>query len=643
MLCVHDGSAWLRETGAACVLDCSRDTNASPRRVQPAAAVAHFWLLFSASGPKIAPKYESKAFSRENCHVRASGPEDRQLLRAMEEFAAPVGGDSALPLQQGAPQGAAPLPEAEGGGTATVDANFASGEAPTAPSAAVPAVTTGSASACPQAKADEGSSSDTQEENPRPLPAEVAHESSSSREPRLAPSAEAKQRARLKRQFVRNQWLDINKAPSWPPIKKNRYLDTDWQSVDFKPQAPETKKSRLFLNSLCYLFEGVITKKSTLGRRAGLGLFCERAKGFAKGTVITEFVGWLVDREQAEQLRKRRRASHIVAVQKGFLYIDGVKDPYYGTGGASFANDGSEFLGGPGNNSYFYHWYDEELGRTRVFLRATRDIAQGEEIFVPYDKNYWLDNFEEQEDNCPDAFRKRKIEQLQRKYKDYTITSMEDLKARQALLEKLKRDKLEKQKEKKAPRKPNVKRPLSGYMRFSVSRRRELIAAEPELRHPKCFKEIAQRISQEWKALCPKKRKAFQDEAAADFTKYRQKVLEWRAKHAPKRRRKARRNANTRVRSAAASSSADAGSEEAEINQSGTEKTPQHAEVGQTETESPDTANAATDVPESSDEVSNNSRQSSSTPESNPATKSDKNAAVSSGDLAEASCIAVLA
>ena len=36
-----------------------------------------------------------------------------------------------------------------------------------------------------------------------------------------------------------------------------------------------------------------------------------------------------------------------------------------------------------------------------------------------------------QEDNCPDAFRKKKIEQLQRKYNDYTITSMQDLKARQ--------------------------------------------------------------------------------------------------------------------------------------------------------------------------------------------------------------------
>lgn len=46
------------------------------------------------------------------------------------------------------------------------------------------------------------------------------------------PSAlrDAKKRARLKRQFVRNQWLDINKAPSWPPIRKNR---VSYQSLRF--------------------------------------------------------------------------------------------------------------------------------------------------------------------------------------------------------------------------------------------------------------------------------------------------------------------------------------------------------------------------------------------------------------------------
>lgn len=46
--------------------------------------------------------------------------------------------------------------------------------------------------------------------------------------------------------------------------------------------------------------------------------------------------------------------------------------------------------------NFLYSRFDDELGRTRVFLRATADIKCGEEIFVPYDKTYWLDNLEEQ-------------------------------------------------------------------------------------------------------------------------------------------------------------------------------------------------------------------------------------------------------
>ncbi|KAL8272265.1 hypothetical protein Esti_003821 [Eimeria stiedai] len=449
----------------------------------------------------------------------------------------------------------------------------------------------------PAASASRGSSSSSSSSS------RGAQRCSSSETPQ--PSRDAKQRARLKRQFVRNQWLDINKAPSWPPIKKNRYLRSDWQSVDFRPQALETKRSRLFLNSLCYLCEGVITKKSTLGRRAGLGLFCEKPEGFEKGTIITEFVGWLVDREQAEQLRKRRRASHIVAVQKGFSYIDGVKDPYYGTGAASFANDGSEFLGGPGNNAHFYHWFDDEIGRTRVFLRAARRIENGEEIFVPYDKNYWQDNFEEQEENCPDAFRKRKIEQLQKKYNDYTITSMQDLKARQALLEQKRQEQQEKKAEtRRKPKKHNIKRPLSAYMRFSVERRRQIVEKDPEMKHPRCFKEIAQKIAQEWKVLNAKRKKELETEAATDLAKYKRRVAEWKEKHAPKRKKKGRRGTS---RAAAASAAAPGPAAKGKAGKKELQHDPETNIEGE---EAQEAANTVTDVPESSDEISNNSRHS---------------------------------
>ncbi|CBZ52571.1 high mobility group (HMG) box domain-containing protein [Neospora caninum Liverpool] len=303
--------------------------------------------------------------------------------------------------------------------------------------------------------------------------------------PKSGGRVDAKMRAKFKREFVRS-WVDINRAPSWPPIKKNKYLSSDWKRVDLRTAAGEirveTKKHRLFLNDLCFLFDGVYTQKSTLGRKAGLGLFCERPEGLHKGQIITEFVGWLVDRDLAESYRKQRTASHIVAVQKGFLYIDGAKEPAYGMGGGSFANDGSEFLGGPGNNAQFYHWFDDELGRTRVFLRATADIKNGEEIFVPYHKTYWVDNFEEQAENCPDAFKQRKLEQLRRRYKNpefVHIPHREEVALREKeAAERKKREKEESEKKKreaaKQPRCP-VKRPCSAYLLYSVARRKELM------------------------------------------------------------------------------------------------------------------------------------------------------------------------
>eukprot|EP00920_Eleutheroschizon_duboscqi_P035439 GHVT01085665.1.p1 GENE.GHVT01085665.1~~GHVT01085665.1.p1 ORF type:complete len:520 (-),score=106.77 GHVT01085665.1:1241-2800(-) len=143
-----------------------------------------------------------------------------------------------------------------------------------------------------------------------------------------------------------------------------------------------------------------------------MGLFASRAGGFSKNEFVTEFVGWHVDRATAERLRSSRRASHVVAAVRGFSYIDGIRVPHFGVGGGSFANDGSTFLGGPGNNSKFIPWYDAHSGRTRVFLKATRAVEENEEIFVRYDKGYWLDNFEEQMDNCPDKFKRRKLDQL---------------------------------------------------------------------------------------------------------------------------------------------------------------------------------------------------------------------------------------
>ncbi|KAF7458957.1 SET domain containing lysine methyltransferase KMTox [Cryptosporidium felis] len=213
----------------------------------------------------------------------------------------------------------------------------------------------------------------------------------------------------IKRQLTSNRYVDICRNPEWPFFKQSskvisrneqatawssRSAKGDLQNEENENSSSDTKKSsrgraRQWLESLPTLFDGVYTQRSTLGRTAGLGLFSDRH--FEKNDIITEFVGWVIDRKEALRLRSEGKATHICDLVKPSLYLDGEKDPKPFIGGGSFANDGSTFLGGPGNNSRFWKWYDEREGRSRVFLKATQEINPGEEIFVGYCKDYWLD------------------------------------------------------------------------------------------------------------------------------------------------------------------------------------------------------------------------------------------------------------
>lgn len=219
----------------------------------------------------------------------------------------------------------------------------------------------------------------------------------------------------IKRQLTSNRYVDICRNPEWPFIKqtskvfsKNEQVksgsqkskiiiqkETEISSNDKNKDSDLVSKkssrgrARQWLDSLSTLFDGVYTQRSTLGRSAGLGLFSDRH--FQKNDIITEFVGWVIDRKEALRLRSEGKATHICDLVKPSLYLDGEKEPKPYIGGGSFANDGSTFLGGPGNNSKFWKWYDEREGRSRVFLKATQEICPGEEIFVGYCKDYWLD------------------------------------------------------------------------------------------------------------------------------------------------------------------------------------------------------------------------------------------------------------
>lgn len=74
-------------------------------------------------------------------------------------------------------------------------------------------------------------------------------------------------------------------------------------------------------------------------RRAGAGKGLFTGRPFFKNDLITEYCGPIIDHQKALKLRKRGRATHVRVLNSQWLYIDGLKQPLPGQGGASFAND----------------------------------------------------------------------------------------------------------------------------------------------------------------------------------------------------------------------------------------------------------------------------------------------------------------
>lgn len=143
-------------------------------------------------------------------------------------------------------------------------------------------------------------------------------------------------------------------------------------------------------NAVASIGYGVRVKPSTIPD-AGLGLFA--SKNFKKNEMITEFDGNIIDKETAKKVQRTRPSAtfHFVGLTLGFSVIDGVKIAIPGRGGASFANDS---MNNPPYNATFFRTKkvmpdlpDQRTGDlelTRLFLKALRDIAKGEEIFVDY-------------------------------------------------------------------------------------------------------------------------------------------------------------------------------------------------------------------------------------------------------------------
>tara|TARA_B100001778_G_scaffold208895_1_gene172871 strand:- start:700 stop:1458 length:759 start_codon:yes stop_codon:yes gene_type:complete len=128
--------------------------------------------------------------------------------------------------------------------------------------------------------------------------------------------------------------------------------------------------------NLAYYGDGLDVKLSTIPN-ARNGLFVAREM-IHNGDLITEYVGSkLLTKSEAADLKIQ---THVATVSNGHAYIAGLRNPEVGKGAASFVNDCFNCEGFKYNAKFCKH----PQYMNRLFIRATRDLHRGEEIFVRY-------------------------------------------------------------------------------------------------------------------------------------------------------------------------------------------------------------------------------------------------------------------
>ncbi|KFH15835.1 putative histone lysine methyltransferase, SET [Toxoplasma gondii MAS] len=135
---------------------------------------------------------------------------------------------------------------------------------------------------------------------------------------------------------------------------------------------------------------GLVVSASSLGRGSGLGVYATRA--YSARSRIGEYAGLCVDRKVAMMLRGMGTSTHVMRVGMQYQYLVGYRLPFVFGGAGAFVNDGRWFADGrkgPGVTARFHVAYDKKRAKDRVYVVATRDIAEGEEVFTSYDNQYW--------------------------------------------------------------------------------------------------------------------------------------------------------------------------------------------------------------------------------------------------------------
>lgn len=159
-----------------------------------------------------------------------------------------------------------------------------------------------------------------------------------------------------------------------------------WRAFAMSRADPRVSAKNTIGVPVATLGNGVEARPSGI-RGAGRGLFATRR--FPKGSYITRYDGRLIQRQEAEALRQRGLHTHVRALRTaGVWLVDGMHADRPGMGGAAMANDARDKRV---NNAELVLGYEDSRNPVMMFvyLRATKDIHENDEIFASYGPGYW--------------------------------------------------------------------------------------------------------------------------------------------------------------------------------------------------------------------------------------------------------------
>lgn len=133
------------------------------------------------------------------------------------------------------------------------------------------------------------------------------------------------------------RWPNVLVSPqanTQQAVQETKHIALATDLLDHTPPVQQAARTCCFRTP----FHGLLlVLLLTASAGAGNGLWATRR--YEKHELITEYQGKHIDHEKALKLRKRGRHTHVRVLNSMHLYIDGLKQPEAGRGGASFAND----------------------------------------------------------------------------------------------------------------------------------------------------------------------------------------------------------------------------------------------------------------------------------------------------------------